>query len=108
LIITNSIIFIYARRSAQRVQTANRDGTQAATLGRRDARLLKHMIFMFAVFFCGWEPAYIVLTIDGSDAAISPVTVQIFLIIPAVSLLITVADLFLYNHDLRRYLTSKC
>ncbi len=108
MVITNSIIFTYARRSTRRVQPANGENAQASTLSDRDARLLKHMIFMFAVFFCGWEPAYIVLTIDGSDAAISPVTVQIFLIIPAVSLLITVADLFLYNHDLRRYLTSKC
>ncbi len=107
LIITNSIIFIHVRRSTRRVQPMNGDSAQAATLGSRDARLLKHMIFMFAVFFCGWAPAFLVEAINANGNLVSLITVQAILVIPEVSLLIDVVDLFLYNHELRNYFTNK-
>jgi hypothetical protein len=107
LVITNSIIFTYVRRSTRRVQPANGENAQASTLSDRDARLLKHMIFMFVVFACGWAPVYIEKMVDVSGTAVSPVAAQIFLLIPAVALLIDVADLFFYNHELRKYFTNK-
>jgi len=109
LVITNSIIFIYVRRSSRRVQPMNVGSDQAVTLSRREAYLLKHMIFMLAVYLCGWAPIYIILAVSLSliTTAFSPVGLQIFLTMPVVSILINVVDLFLYNHELRRYFTNK-
>jgi len=107
LAITNSIIFIYTRRSTRRIQAANGENAQAPILSHRDARLLKHMIFLFAVDFCGWAPIYTIQIINWNGVAVSPIVVQIFLTVPVASFFIDVADLFLYNHELRRYLTNK-
>jgi hypothetical protein len=107
LAITNSFIFIYARRSTRRVQPANRKSVQALTLSHRVARLLKHMIFMFVIDFCGWIPIYIIMIINWNGVAVSPFALQIFLTVPIASVFIDVADLFLYNHELRRYFINK-
>ncbi len=109
LIITNSIIFIYVRRSSRRVQPMNVGSAQAATLSRREAYLLKHMIFMLAVYVCGWAPIYIILGVNLSlvVTGFSPVELQVILLMPPVSILINVVDLFLYNHELRKYFTNK-
>ena len=82
----------------------NGDSAQAATLSSRDARLLKHMIFMFVVFFCGWTPIYVIRTFNGTSSAFSPIAQQVVLLIPVITLLIDIGDLFLYNHELRKYL----
>jgi hypothetical protein len=65
------------------------------------------MIFLFAVVFCGWTPLYIILLINWNHTAVSPLIQDFLLIVPAVSLLIEVDDLFLYNHELRQYFTNK-
>jgi len=105
--ITNSIIFKSTRLSTRRVHATNGEGAQASALSHRDARLLKHMIFLFTVFICGWTPIYIMMIIDWNGVAISPIVMQVFLAVPGASLLVDVTDLFLYNHELRRYLTNK-
>jgi len=107
LAIINSIIFIYVRRSTKRVRPTNRESANTPILSQRDAHLLKHMIFMFAVFFCGWAPAYIIRAISVSGPVFSPIALQIVYIIPTVCLLIDIVDLFLYNHELRKYLTNR-
>jgi len=107
LAITNSIIFKSTRRSTRRVQPANGENAQAPALSHRDARLLKHMIFLFTVFICGWTPIYIIIIIDWNGIAVSPIVLQVFLTVPVASVFIDVTDLFLYNHELRRYLTHK-
>jgi hypothetical protein len=83
------------------------DGVQAATLSHRDAYLLKHMIFMFTVFWGTWTPAYIIMAIIGYGISVSPITFRVFLMVPAPGLLISIGDLFLYNHELRRYFTNQ-
>jgi hypothetical protein len=107
LITTNSIIFIYARQSTRRVQPMNGDSAQTATLSSRDARLLKHMIFMFAIFFCGWTPVYVIRTFNGTSSAFSPIAQNVVLTIPCLAVLIDIGDLFLYNHELRKYFTNR-
>jgi hypothetical protein len=62
---------------------------------------------MFAVFFCGWAPAYIIRVITVNGSVFSPIALQIFYIVPAVCVLIDIFDLFLYNHELRKYLTNR-
>ncbi|CAF1495470.1 unnamed protein product [Adineta steineri] len=107
LIITNGIIFISARRSTQRVQPMNGDRTTTSSFTQRDVRLLKHMVFIFAVFFCGWVPMFIIAVIDYNGDAIPYVVLHGLQILPCVSLLIDIIDLFIYNHELRRYLTRQ-
>jgi len=107
LAIINSIIFIYARRSTRRVRPTNGENANAPALNQRDAHLLKHMIFMFAVFICSWTPIYIIKAISLSSAVFSPITLQILQTVPPLSIFIDVADLFLYNHELRKYLTNR-
>jgi hypothetical protein len=107
LAIINSIIFIYARRSTRRVRTTNGESANTPILNQRDAHLLKHMIFMFAVFFCGWTPAYMIKAVTESVSGFSPIAMQILYMIPAASILIDIVDLFLYNHELRKYLTNR-
>jgi hypothetical protein len=100
------MIFIYARRSTRRVHATNGENAQAPILSSRDVRLLKHMIFMFVVFAGGWVPIYVAKVINYNGTVLSPLAIEILSTIPAVSLLIDIADLFLYNHELRRYLTN--
>ncbi len=107
LAITNSIIFKFTRRSTRRVQPANGESVQAPALSNRDARLLKHMVFLFAVFVCGWAPIYIAMIVDSNGVAVSPIVLQILLKVPSASLFVDVTDLFLFNHELRRYFTNQ-
>ena len=58
---------------------------------------------MFVIYFGGWVPMYIIAVIDWNGTAIPYVVYHGLTILPAVSLLIDVANLFLYNHELRRY-----
>jgi hypothetical protein len=104
---TNSIIFTYTRRSTRRVQPMNGDRAQAATLINRDARLLKHMLFIFTVFWVTWTPAYIIMAIIGYGISVSPIIVQVLFMLPSLGQLVEIGDLFLYNHELRKYLTNQ-
>ncbi len=105
--IINSIIFIYAHRSARRVRPTNGESANTPILSQRDAHLLKHMIFMYVVFFCGWAPPYMIRAVTVSVSVLSPIVVQIFYISSAACILIDIVDLFLYNHELRQYLTNR-
>ncbi len=105
--IINSIIFIYARRSTRRVRQTNGESANTPILSQRDAHLLKHMIFMFAVFVCGWTPPYMIRAVTVSVSGFSPIVMQIFYMIPVACILIDIIDLFLYNHELRKYLTNR-
>jgi hypothetical protein len=107
LVTTNGIIFSYAHRSTRRIQPINGENAPASALRARDAHILKHMIFIFVVFFCGWVPMYIIAIIDYDGTAIPYVVLHGLQILPAVSLFIDVIDLFLYNHELRRYFTNQ-
>ncbi len=105
--IINSIIFLYARQSTRRVRPTNGENANIPILGQRDAHLLKHMIFMFAVFSGGWAPPYMLRAVTESVSGFSPIVLQIFYIIPATCILIVIVDLFLYNHELRKYLINR-
>ncbi|CAF1249868.1 unnamed protein product [Adineta steineri] len=108
LAITNSIIFKFVRRSTRRVLPMNNEHqTPATSLNHRDARLLKHMLFMFAAFFCGWIPVYIMSVIYWDGKGISNVAYHGVLMLPIVGLVIDIVELFLYNHELRTYFIAK-
>ncbi len=71
-------------------------------LNTRDISLLKHMLFIHIVFVIGWAPATL-LSVIGLYIEI-PILLHLFLrLLPPLSLLIDIIDLFLYNHELRQY-----
>jgi len=84
------IILIYTHRSTRRVHQVNNEHTlQSIQANQRNNRLLKHILFLFVVFFVGWVPIYII----G--------------VIPAICFFINIIDLFWYNHELRKYFQLK-
>jgi hypothetical protein len=72
----------------------------------RDVHLLKHMLFISFIFIIGWAPIYIISVMELYINV--PFWVDSLLkIFPVLSSLITIMDLFLYNHDLRQYLKER-
>jgi hypothetical protein len=71
-------------------------------LNNLDKRLLKNMIIIFVIFLSGWSPIYILVCIDF-DGKVSPIVYKSFSILPALSLLGDMIDLFLFNYQLRSY-----
>ncbi|UJR16942.1 hypothetical protein I4U23_003840 [Adineta vaga] len=106
-IITNSIIFVHVRRSTRLVQPFNSKGIQSSILSIRDVRLLKHIVFMFVIFFTGWIPIYVVRIFNGTSIAFSPVLHNILGTLPILALLVTIIDLFSFNHELQKYFTRQ-
>jgi hypothetical protein len=106
-LIINAIIFKYVRSSTNRVEisSAVANNNQHRRINRRDLHLLRHMITMFCVFVGGWGPVYMY-------SLISPETPNIivnltFIILAELAILFDIINLFLYNHELRRYLFEK-
>jgi hypothetical protein len=64
------------------------------------------MSFIFVVFIVGWTPVYALQAIQLN--AQTPVWLIEFLqILPVLTSIIMVVDLFIYNHELRQYLKEK-
>jgi hypothetical protein len=72
----------------------------------RDIYLLKHMFFIFVVFLLGWIPISTVRLFPLNEQRFLTVS-QYLLLLPVISSIITVLDLFLYNRDLTQYLNQK-
>jgi hypothetical protein len=109
-IVFNSMIFFFVRSSTRRVHaTATAPTTSVANTNLQHARdmyLVKHMVFIFIVFLIGWTPIYIESSIVFSRGTLS----WLFLLLqmlPVFSSLINILDLFMYNHDLRKYLKEQ-
>ena len=108
-LVSNGLIFFHVRASSRRVQTASvpNEGQQQPKISQRDLSLLRHMIIMFCITLGGWAPipVYQVIThYRGFNRSI----LQTLLVWYELALLVSVADLFLYNHELRRYMSDLC
>jgi len=105
--IINTIIFSYAYASTHRIAPAESRSTttRAIPLTNRNARVLKHMIFMFIVYIAGWAPIFLCIVIQPSW--FTYLIFNFMLLLPHVSMIVDIADLFLYNHVLRTYFNEK-
>ena len=107
-IVTNIRIYLHVCASSGRVQTRSvARASNQQTISRRDIFLLRHMVIMFSIFIFGWAPWLIVYIVEYYT------TISVLLdTIPFVSnqsaLLLDVIDLFLYNHEVRKYLIGLC
>jgi hypothetical protein len=104
--IFNLLIFLKVKLSTQRLSTGTMEvsiiQSKRKCLNSRDVCLLKHMIFLHIVFVIGWAPITLLSIIEIYIKI--PVLVYLFIrLLPPISLLIDILDLFLYNHELRQY-----
>jgi len=108
-IILNLIIFFAVHSSTRRVHALTITTFSARNSNRqhaRDIHLLKHIIFMFIVFIIGWAPVYVFSVVDPNEYMFSWISL-ILELLPVLSSLINMVDLFLYNHELRQYLKEQ-
>jgi len=112
-LILNLCMFKYARSSSRRIRIQNPRNRvnvivnqQPAKISRRDIFLLRHAIFMFAMFILGWTPIFSLVAIDY-HGTVTPLVYTILEILAAISSLCCMLDLFLYNHELRLYIKNK-
>jgi hypothetical protein len=100
VIVVNGILFMFIRKSTSRLQvTGGKTG-----LSGRDARLLKHMIFIIAVYLGSWAPIYIVALADVARN-FPPIVYGTLSILPNFGLLIGTIDLFLFNNQVKQMVT---
>jgi hypothetical protein len=95
------IIFNYVRSST----TVTKNNPQQ-TAHRRDLHLLRHMIIMFCIFVGGWSPIY-VYSIADLDFDFGSLLAQALFVLAISSIIFDIMNLFLYNHELRKYLQQK-
>jgi hypothetical protein len=115
IIIFNGLIYWTVTSSSRRVHNISTNpngGAGAGVVARpnhqnaRDIFLLKHISFMFVVFIVGWSPTYILQLIE-STAQAPAWLFKTFQVLPVLTTIIIVFDLFIYNHELRQYLKEK-
>jgi hypothetical protein len=112
-LILNLSIFKYVHSSSRRVQQQTDANSMSVTVGgrqprisRRDIHLLRHTIFMFAVFIIGWSPIFLLVAIDYHGNVI-PLVYTILELLSVISSLICMLDLFQYNNELKQYIKNK-
>ncbi|UJR20633.1 hypothetical protein I4U23_023758 [Adineta vaga] len=105
----NALIFFNVASSTRRVQALSTTTSNHANSNHqhaRDMHLLKHIIFIFIVFIVGWGPIY-TLSVIAPDSNRYYTLYLVLQLLPALSSLIVILDLFMYNRDLRHYLKQK-
>ncbi|CAF3820655.1 unnamed protein product [Rotaria sp. Silwood1] len=102
----NTIIVVCTIRSSRRVQPIN-SGSLRMINRRHDMYLLKHIFLMLSIFAGGWTPIYIIAAINWTGSAIPHTIQRIVTILPILSHIGYMINLFVYNRKLRKYLFSK-
>ncbi len=103
------MIYFSVRSSTRRVHALATITSVAARTNHRNARdiyLLKHMFFVFVVFVLGWTPIYF-LALFNLYETVTLWVIQFLQILPVISSLVIVLDLFFYNRDLRQDLKER-
>jgi hypothetical protein len=103
------LIFLKARSSTRHVQALTTSMPSAANSNHQNARdihLLKHILLIFTVFVGGWTPVYI-HSVTTPDETSHYIIYSVLQLLPILSSLIIILDLFWYNHDLRQYLKER-
>lgn len=103
--INSILIFNHVRRSSARIQSITSANLVPPSLSvsRRDLHLARHMVLMFCIFVGGWSPHFIHM-ITSPTLEFRTTIFDLFLFIAEFSLSFNILNLFLYNHELRKYL----
>jgi hypothetical protein len=108
--IFNLLIFLKVKLSTRRLSAGTMKVSNIQShqkcLNCRDVCLLKHMLFLHIVFVIGWTPINLLSIIELYIEI--PVLLYLFLrLLPPISLLINILDLFIYNRELRQYFKER-
>jgi hypothetical protein len=112
ILILNLLIFKHVRDSSRRIHAQNDTTSMTVTMGqqprtsRRDIFLLKHTIYIFGIFMMGWGPIFLLVAIDFSGH-VAPLVYTLLELLSVTSSLSCILDLFLYNHELRKFIKDK-
>ncbi|CAF3565860.1 unnamed protein product [Rotaria socialis] len=102
-LLINILIYNYVWASSNRIQPQMIPGNvQRTKFSRRDMKLVRHMIFMFYISVGGWTPIYIIPIINYYSVVNTMISLSLTILCKLTSFIIII-DLFLYNHDLRKY-----
>ena len=105
-IVSNVLIYRHVSSSSNRVQSpAISTAGHRRGVSRRDIFLLRHMAIMFGIFVAGWTPSFLIPIVEKYTPVHSIVSSSLNLW-SELAVLINMIDLFLYNHEVRRYLTG--
>jgi len=112
-IVLNVLIFRHVRSSARRVQPAhsvitatNGNNNQQQRISGREIALLRQMIFMFTIFIVGWSPMFFALAIK-QIMHVNSMIYDSMVVLCETSALILSINLFVCNHELKKYLCNK-
>jgi len=106
--VTNMLIYHHVRSSSRRVQPeTSAENVVQKKISQRDIFLIRHMVLMFCIFAGGWAPVYIIPIIEYY-APVNSIASSISTIWCELAALFDMFDLFLYNHELRKYLKDLC
>lgn len=104
----NLLIYRHVRSSTRRIQPqAGPANVQQKKLNQRDMVLLRHMGLMFFVFIGGWAPVFLISVISDY-VFVHSIIDSSFTVWCELALLFDIIDLYLYNHELRKYLKDLC
>ena len=107
-VVTNALIYRHVRASSNRVQVHSVSmANDRGNISRRDIFLLRHMVIVFFVFVIGWTP-WVSTSIAWRYTAVSDILDFSSLVSFQLALLVDIIDLFLYNHEVRKYLIQFC
>ena len=98
----NSAIFRKVSLSSQRLISELKKSSSMEALNNRDVSLLKHMIFLHIIFVIGWAPIAFIPILE-LFITIPHLIALLLRVLPSISLLINIVDLYVYNHELRQY-----
>jgi hypothetical protein len=103
--IINIIILKHVRSSTHRVHLASTatQNNQHQYISRRDTHVFRHFIIMLCIFIGGTSPFYI-YTIVVFQVNFTSITASLLLLLAELCLLFNIINLYLYNHEVRRYL----
>lgn len=102
--VSNLLIYLHVRSSTNRIHPQDTSkSVQNKKLYPRDGYLLRHMVFMFCIFVGGWAPVFL-LPIINDYVFVNAIVDSSFTIFCEVAAFIDMIDLFLYNHEVRKYL----
>ena len=107
--VLNLLIFARVLASSRRVQPSVHNPTannQHGIISRREMAVLRQMIFTFFIGIVGWAPIFIVIIINYFIPT-DVIAILITSIISQLCILWIITSLFIYNHDLREYLSNK-
>ena len=109
-LVINLMVVMFVRSSTRRVTIelelspqANR--AERGRMTRRDLHLFKHLMLMLWIFLLGWAPIYL-LPVFLDPTRIDPLMVRLFTLLTELSICSQMIDLFIYNHQLRKYLRT--